>query len=541
MMLLRNKIRKYVNESGIKAVIIDYLQLMTPPNARSREQEVSIMTRTLKKLSKIYDIPIIILAQLNRGVEQRGADAVPQLSDLRECLSVDTAKIYSKYGLSTVDSDSVNVLSVTKNNTVDSNVGLHIPKEPNDVYRITTKSGRYVDCTLNHKLITTSGKKYVKDLSVLDSLCVPTHFLNEDGRSYVEESRFIGWMIGNGSMVGSHSPSFITSCGVVSEDFCEYIEAKFGKRPRNHPHHSSDKVFQWDITFSDVRTKEGNPCTKWLRDNDLWGNQSYDKKIPDWYMSSADRQSICELMQGLIETDGCVIANSNRSKIRYSTTSKTLADQIIYLLASIGIVATINTYIKKEYRTIYNIDVDDTEMLNRFVQSINIRGYRGEKVKELKLDSRHNYLNNKLNRDTTLEIQSKLSNVKSKYRIQTHGNRRLTVKNAKEIILEHIDIMQEYLWMVADHYYWDAIKSIELIGQKEVFDLSVPCDNNFIVNGILSSNSGAIEQDADIVMFIHQGSIHVAKQRQGAVGIVPLDYNKTFTSFWDTSPAGITM
>lgn len=84
MMLLRNKIRKYVNESGIKAVIIDYLQLMTPPNARSREQEVSIMTRTLKKLSKIYDIPIIILAQLNRGVEQRGADAVPQLSDLRE-------------------------------------------------------------------------------------------------------------------------------------------------------------------------------------------------------------------------------------------------------------------------------------------------------------------------------------------------------------------------------------------------------------------------------------------------------------------------
>ena len=87
--MLRNKIRKYQNDYGIKVVIIDYLQLMIAPNERSREQEVAKMTRTLKKLSKIYDIPIMVLAQLNRNVEQRGEGATPMLSDLRESGSLE--------------------------------------------------------------------------------------------------------------------------------------------------------------------------------------------------------------------------------------------------------------------------------------------------------------------------------------------------------------------------------------------------------------------------------------------------------------------
>ena len=87
--MLRNKIRKYINDYNIQVVVIDYLQLMIAPNERSREQEVAKMTRTLKKLSKIYNIPIMILAQLNRGIEQRGEGAVPQLSDLRESGSIE--------------------------------------------------------------------------------------------------------------------------------------------------------------------------------------------------------------------------------------------------------------------------------------------------------------------------------------------------------------------------------------------------------------------------------------------------------------------
>lgn len=87
---LGTKARRLVREHGVKIIIIDYLQLMNASGAKfgSREQEVSMISRSLKNLAKELNIPIIALSQLNRSVESRGADDKmgkrPQLSDLRE-------------------------------------------------------------------------------------------------------------------------------------------------------------------------------------------------------------------------------------------------------------------------------------------------------------------------------------------------------------------------------------------------------------------------------------------------------------------------
>ena len=85
---LNTKARRLVKEHGVKCIIIDYLQLMNASgmNFGSREQEVSMISRSLKQLAKELDIPIIALSQLNRGVEGRtGIEGKrPQLSDLRE-------------------------------------------------------------------------------------------------------------------------------------------------------------------------------------------------------------------------------------------------------------------------------------------------------------------------------------------------------------------------------------------------------------------------------------------------------------------------
>ncbi len=71
---LRTKARRLVREHGVKILIIDYLQLMNASGMKfgSREQEVSMISRSLKQLAKELNIPIIALSQLNRSVESRG-------------------------------------------------------------------------------------------------------------------------------------------------------------------------------------------------------------------------------------------------------------------------------------------------------------------------------------------------------------------------------------------------------------------------------------------------------------------------------------
>ena len=84
---LRTKARRLVREHGVKIIIIDYLQLMNATGMKfgSREQEVSMISRSLKQLAKELNIPVIALSQLSRKVEERNdGNKRPQLSDLRE-------------------------------------------------------------------------------------------------------------------------------------------------------------------------------------------------------------------------------------------------------------------------------------------------------------------------------------------------------------------------------------------------------------------------------------------------------------------------
>jgi len=79
------KARKLVQEKGVQLIVVDYIQLMkSGQNIQIREQEVSEIARGLKEIAKELQVPIISLAQLNRGVESRGGDKKPMLHDLRE-------------------------------------------------------------------------------------------------------------------------------------------------------------------------------------------------------------------------------------------------------------------------------------------------------------------------------------------------------------------------------------------------------------------------------------------------------------------------
>jgi len=90
---MRSKGRRLMAEHGLDLLVVDYLQLMTTGGSsrrhENRQQEISLISRSLKGLAKELNIPVLALSQLSRAPEQRTGNHRPQLSDLRESGSIE--------------------------------------------------------------------------------------------------------------------------------------------------------------------------------------------------------------------------------------------------------------------------------------------------------------------------------------------------------------------------------------------------------------------------------------------------------------------
>jgi replicative DNA helicase len=178
---LRTKARRLKREHHIELIMIDYLQLMTASGMKfnSRQEEVSLISRSLKGLAKELNVPVLALSQLNRGVDSReGAEGKrPHLSDLRESGAIEQ------------DADIV--------------IFLHRP----EYYGILMSSDGLIDYKGKAEVIISKHRKGATGIITMDFRGEYTRFENPEDKSLDSFSVTQGGEIRGSAINGENNPS----------------------------------------------------------------------------------------------------------------------------------------------------------------------------------------------------------------------------------------------------------------------------------------------------------------------------------------------
>ena len=179
---IRSRCRRLQSAEGLSAVFIDYLQLLRPgtmTRSQNRNDELSEICRVLKATAKDLQVPIIALAQLNRGVESRN-DKRPMLSDLRDCLAGESLVANADTGERHTIAEIVE--KGLRFNVWATDDRLQMVRRPitdawlvgtKPVFTVTTQCGRRIRCTDGHRFRTVAGWKKLREIGVGQAIAVP--------------------------------------------------------------------------------------------------------------------------------------------------------------------------------------------------------------------------------------------------------------------------------------------------------------------------------------------------------------------------------
>lgn len=571
---LRAKCRRLKQQHDIQLVIIDYLQLMTGGGESTkngnREQEISSISRALKSLAKELSVPVIALSQLSRAVETRGGSKRPQLSDLRECVTGDTLISLcdgTRRPISECVGERLEVWSidVQTQKIVPQTTDLIWEVGTKPVYQITMQSGRTLRATAEHRLLTLEGWKILGTMEAGQRIAVPRKTPGSVAKEEADEHELIllAHMIGDGSYLSGQPLRYTTSCEEHSSVVKKAAEIRFNCTVNRH-----EGKGNWHQLVFSGNGNRWNPMglNKWLRDLGIFNQRSHEKRVPEFVFKLSDQQ-IAFFLKHLWATDGTMYTPKSQdsrtsSRIVFSTNSRQLADDVLYLLSRLAVFARIRIATQKAaYRTMYCVEVTGVDQQRSFLKKVGAFG-----AKETQAEKMSIYLSGKKSNTNLDTIPVEIfEQVKSRMKQQGISHRAMADKRgtayggkahfsfapSRNVLSGYAQLLDDpFLTTLAESdIYWDAVKSIDYAGEEPVFDLSVPDYHAWIANDIFSHNSGAIEQDADIVSFIYRPEYYqiledengqslkgiaeyiVAKHRNGALDTVKLKFTDNFAKF----------
>ena len=560
---IRSRLRRLKSANGLAAVFVDYLQLVRPSTLGkvvNRNEELSEICRVLKATAKDLGVPIIALAQLNRAVETR-ADKRPLLSDLRDCLAGESLVTNAETGA------RVPIREIAEGGlrfdvwAVDEQ--LRLVRRPivdawevgrKTVYRVKTKSGRLVRCTDGHRFLTVSGWAELRELAVGRSIAVPRRYEAPATATKMTpgQALMLGWLIGDGHLGGS--PALTVATAEEAELARQIARSEFGVQPTVKPERQGTTALRVTMTTGRLCGAGKNPLTRWLRQLGTWKKTGAQKRVPADVFAQDD-PAVAAFLRGLFHADGSLTrsATSTRVTVRLSTISEGLAHDVQHLLMRFGINGTVKGDMRNigGYRTrstaIWTVSMMQRESVRDFMEQIGFLGQKHEravaKVERAKLNDAGQFDRIPLDvndRVATLRAQRGLSHAALGWRNQGKAMSRGTCA----LVAERLD--DDFLASLAvSDVLWDSIASIEPEGVEPVYDLTVGDLHNFCVDDIVTHNSGAIEQEADIVTFLYRDVYYnketsaepdlteliIAKHRNGKVGTIKLRFQPEHTLF----------